>query len=151
MVEPSDFIKFCENIDYYLSLDMQFIEKAEINYPIGKLGDIKIYFQHYSNNTDALNTWNRRKKRLNMNELFIMFTDRDGCSYDDLIRFDKLSIKNKIVFTHINYKEISSAYYIPGFEKEESVGNLMNFRNKFTWLKYYDAFDYVSWFNKSHS
>ena len=80
--------------------------------------------------------------------MFVMFTDRDGCTYEDLLRFEQLSYSNKVVFTHIKYSELHSAFYIPGFESETSVGHLMNYKNKYTYNKYYDAFDYVSWFNE---
>lgn len=48
-------------------------------------------------------------------------TDRDGCTKEDLIEFDKLSYKNKIVFTHVPYDDIKSAVYIKGFEKDNEV------------------------------
>lgn len=146
-LEPKDFLKFCERMNHYLDLDFRFIKIDGINYPIGVLDDIKIYFQHYSSEEDAESAWIRRKQRIDMNNIFVMFTDRDGCTYEDLIRFDKLAIKNKVVFTHIKYSGIPSAYYIPGFESETCVGQLMYSKNKFSLEKYYDAFDYVSWFN----
>ena len=146
-LEPKDFLKFCERMNHYLDLDLRFTNVDGIYYPVGVLDDIKLYFQHYSSEQEATSAWNRRKKRINMNNLFVMFTDRDGCTYEDLLRFDKLAIKNKVVFTHIKYPEISSSYYIPGFELETCVGQLMHSRNRISLKKYYDAFDYVSWFN----
>ena len=148
-MEPNDFLKLCENINYYINLKLVFIKINGINYPIGQLDDVKIYFMHYLNEQDAENAWIRRTERLNMKNIFIMFTDRDGCTYENLLRFDKLPIKNKVVFTHVEYKEIASACYIPGFEKEMCVGNLMDFRNRFSIKKYYDSFDYISWFNRN--
>lgn len=146
-LEPKDFLKFCERMNHYLDSTLRFTNFDGINYPVGMLDDIKIYFQHYSSEEEAANAWNRRKQRINMNNLFVMFTDRDGCTYEDLIRFDKLDIINKVVFTHVKYPDISSAYYIHGFETETCVGHLMELKNNYTYKKYIDAFKYVSWFN----
>lgn len=85
--------------------------------------------------------------RINYDNIFILFTDRDGCTYDDLVRFEKLPFKNKIAFTHKKYLELKHAFYISGFENQESVGALMNWVSRFSPFKYYDRFDYVSWFN----
>ena len=81
-----------------------------------------------------------------MSNFFIMFTDRDGCNKELLIRFDNLPYKNKVVFTHNLMPEIKSAFYIEGFEKEEAVGALYEYKG-WNGKKYYDEFDYVSWFN----
>ena len=82
-----------------------------------------------------------------MNHVYILFTDRDGCTYEDLQRFEHLPFKNKAVFVNKKYPEVPSAIYIPGFEHEDSVGICMDFKNKFTSKKYYDSFDFISWFN----
>lgn len=146
-LKPSDFLKFCVNMDYYLSLNLRFTTVENIHHPVGVLDDILLFFQHFATEKEAEDAWNRRKKRIRFDNLFVMFTDRDGCTYDDLLRFDKLMIRNKVVFTHLEYENIVSAFYISGFEKQASVGHLMYFKNKFSYKKYYDAFDYVSWFN----
>ncbi len=146
-VKPSDFLKFCEKMDYYLSLELSFTKIEGIGYPVGVLDDICLFFQHYSTEEQAELAWNNRKQRIIWDNLFVLFTDRDGCTYQELLQFDRLSIKNKAVLTHIPYKEISSSHYIPGFENESSVGHLNRFKKRFSYRKYYDSFDYVSWFN----
>ena len=148
-MNPKDYIKFLRNIQFYLKCEMRFIEEPDINYPIGVLDDVKIYFQHYATEEEAKQKWVERSKRINFQNLFIMFTDRDGCTYQDLCDFESLPYKNKVVFTHRLYPEFDSAYYIKGWEKQECVGLCANYVNKFSWKKYYDQFDYVSWFNQS--
>lgn len=147
-IYPDDYIKLLRNIEYYMSCKMDFIREEGINYPIGMLDDIKIYFMHYETEKDALNRWNARKKRMDMDNLFILFSDRDGCTEQNLIEFDSLPHKNKVVFTHLPYKDIASAVYIGGFENESSVGDCNAFIDSISGKKYYDAFDYVKWFNK---
>ena len=148
-LKPKDFIRMCEHLDYYMNIDhFQFIDEEGVSYPIGLLDDIKIYFQHYSSKEEAETAWNRRKKRMNMNKLFFLFSDRDGCEYEDIKRFDNLSYKNKKIFVNKTYPEIKSAIHIPGFEENDSVGYCMNFKNNHSGYRYLDSFDYVKWFNE---
>lgn len=75
-------------------------------------------------------------------------TDRDGCTYEQIKTFDELPYKNKVIFTHKEYPEFNSAFYIKGFENEEEVGILSNFR-KYSWKRYLDDFNYVDFLNNS--
>ena len=144
---PKDFIKFLKNISYYSECKLEFIQMDNIKYPVGKLDDIYIFFQHYKTEAEAYDKWNKRIKRINKNNIYILMTDRDGCTEDDLREFDKLEYKNKKVFTHIKHPDISSAVYIPGFEKDESVGMCFQYPHKYSIKRRYDVFDYISWFN----
>lgn len=150
-MKPSDFIKFCQRVDYYLAQTFVFVKEDGISYPIGQLDDIRVYFQHYKNAEEAEKAWRRRAARINKGNLFFLCTDRDGCTYDDIRAFDSLPYPNKVIFCHREYPEFRSAVYIPGFENRNSVGMCMHFVNDKTWRKYYDAFDYVSWFNGKNS
>lgn len=141
-----DFIKFIENLNYYLEQEIISIEKQDYHYPVGKLGDIEVHFVHYKDIEDAKEKWKERCKRLNYKNLYIMMTDRDGCTEEIIQRFDNLPYKNKVLFTHKEYKQYTSTFYIKGFENQSSVGDLYQFQNLLG-KKYYDNFDYVKWFN----
>ncbi len=143
-MKPGDFVKFLQNIQYYLNCDMTFVEEPNISYPIGVLDDIRIYFQHYSTPEEAKEKWMERSKRINFNKLFIMSTDRDGCTYQDLHDFNDLPYKNKVIFTHVPYLEFQSAYYLKGWENETCVGMCFAYKNRFSIKKHYDDFDYVA-------
>ncbi len=147
-VKPKDFIKYLKNIEYYNSLEMKFKKEKNIDYPIGVLDDIKINFQHYSTEKEAKEKWESRKRRINYEKLFIMFTDRDGCTYEDLKEFDSLPYDNKVVFTNKEYPDIKSCFYIKGFENEKCVGHCYEFISPLSNKRYLDQFDYVEWFNK---
>ena len=47
----------------------------------------------------------------------------------------------------IHGKHIEATVYIPGFEKDESVGMCFQYAHKYSVKRRYDVFDYVSWFN----
>ena len=146
-IKPQDFIKMLQSLEKYLEAELCFINEDGISYPVAMLDDVKIYFQHYETEEDAREKWNKRKSRMDYDNLFVLFSDRDGCTEEDLIRFDNLPYIHKAVFVNRPYERIKSAVYIRGFENEDSVGICMDYRKGFSYRKYYDDFDYVGWFN----
>ena len=110
-----DFVKMAANLKQYMEQDIVEV-KGESGCPAGLLGDIRINFVHYDTFEEGKRKWEERKKRINWDNLFIVGTEKDGCSYETLQRFDRLPYKNKVVFTRVEYPEFSSAYYIRGFE-----------------------------------
>jgi Exopolysaccharide biosynthesis protein len=143
----NDFVKFAENLKDYL--EQEFVEiKEESRYPIGLLGDIKINFVHYDTFEEGVRKWEERKNRINWDNLFIMGTDKDGCTYETIQRFEKLPYKNKVIFTHINYPEFPSAFYIKGFEDRSELGVITFFKKQFLKRRYLDDFDYVKFLNR---
>ena len=148
-LDPSDFVRYLQNITFYQAQPLQFIQ-TEKSYPVGLLGDLKVHFMHYHSEQEAREKWEARSQRLDFDNLFIMMTDKDGgkgAKYEDLQAFDNLPHPNKVVFTHKPYPELKSAFYIKGFENENEVGDLFTFSG-WNGEKYYDQFDYVSWFNQ---
>ena len=143
----ADFIAFLRSPREYLALPLVFVKQDQVSYPVAKLGELTLWFEHYSSNEEAAETWERRCERIHWDSLYIMMTDRDGCTYQNLQEFDALPYEHKVVFTHCPYPEIQSAFYIPGFETEDCVGVCSEFKNGHTGQKWYDAFDYVAWLN----
>lgn len=147
-LSPSDFVRYLQNIEFYQRQSLTFIQ-SEKPYPVAKLADLKVHFMHYRNSQEAQQKWLARSARMNLDNLFIMMTDKDdaqGIAYEDLAAFDQLPFKNKVVFTRKPYPEFKSAFYIKGFEKQNQVGDLFTFSG-WNGVKYYDQFDYVAWFN----
>jgi uncharacterized protein (DUF1919 family) len=99
------------------------------NYPIGVLGDaIEIHFLHYKTEAEAKDKWERRRQRINWDNLFIACTDRDGMTEQLMTAFDELPYKNKVLFTGQLYTTIKSAHYLKAFKKDKIVGDLYNQR-----------------------
>lgn len=145
---PHDFIAYLSNIPYYQNQPLHFIPHSGKPYPVAKLDELTIHFMHYHSEQDAQQKWQARSQRIDFNNLFVMMTERDGCTYQDLQAFDRLPFANKIVFTHKPYPEIASAFYVKGFEHQGEVGDLFEYEG-LTGKRYYDQFDYVAWFNQA--
>lgn len=148
-IVPRDFVRFCANIDYYLGLELTFVQGHGVDYPVGMLDDVTIHFMHYASIDNARDKWNQRLKRVNKDNIFFLMAERDGCTYHTLRAFDELPVRNKLVLTHKSYPEFSSAYKISGFEREQQVGELHEYKHNFSCLRYLYDFNFVEWFNSN--
>lgn len=145
-----DFIKFCENLEYYLSIDTMVectdptvIEQRD--YPIAYLGDLTLFLVHYTSVEVAQKKWNERKKRINMDNIVILNTDREGMTDELKNRFENLPYR-KVMFTHLSDNRHKSCFYIKGYEKEECVGIITD-HNTWDGKCPMDQFDYVRLLN----
>ena len=152
-MRADDFVKMLTDFGKYMREPLNFTDEDDeiygnVSYPVAYLGDVKIYFMHYSTEEEAQEAWNRRKARINWDNIYVMFTDKSGCTDEDLINFDRVPFKHKVVFTHTYRPDIKSSFYIRGYEKDGEVGILTEFTNsRFPVKRYIDQFDYVKWFN----
>ena len=146
-IEMNDFVKMVKSLEYYMNIEVVEL-KGEAKYPVGLLGDIKINFLHYRSFEDAVEKWKERKRRINWDNLFIVGTERWNCSYETIGDFEQLPYENKILFTHIEYPEFDSTYYIKGFEGQKYLGVLVDYKQQFFQRRYLDDFDYVSFLNR---
>jgi len=145
--KPEDFLKFLKEPIQYLNSEVTEVFEEGISYPIGQLMDIKIYFMHYKSFAEAKDKWEERSKRIDLSDIFVMMTDRDGCTYEQLKKFDNLPYEKKVVYTCKPYPEIKSSYYIPGFEEQGEVGILSDWKPQFWRRRWLDDYDYVSVMN----
>lgn len=146
--EMNDYVRFLENLKWYLEQPVVPYEDDRFDYPCGMIGDVEIRFNHYKTFEEAAAKWNERKARIDWDNLYIVGVDRDDCTYDSIKRFEALPYPNKVIFTHKPYSEFSSAYYLSGFESEKCVGVVTNFKEQFLIRRYMDAFDYISFLNR---
>lgn len=145
---PEHFLKFVSDPQKYLSAEMREIQISDIDYPVGQIEDIRLYLMHYASFAEAKAAWERRARRVNMDNVFLVMTDKDGCTYDQIKQFDALPYEHKVIFTHKEYPEFSSAYYIPGFEGDGEVGILSDWKPQLLRRRWLDDFDYVRFFNQ---
>ena len=119
------FIELLEDFENNMKKDLHFISVkesqyyAKINtsgriYPIGVLGEkIEIHFLHYKTSQEATEAWNRRKVRINPNNMLIKFAEMDCCSPELIEKFEKLPFKNKICFAVNDYPTYKSVINFP--------------------------------------
>jgi len=147
-----DYIKFIGNFEFYVQKPLQFVtfskhlESSVLlkrrRYPIGLLNnDIEIHFMHYKTAEEALEKWNRRKKRINFNNLFFIYSDRDDFHEEFLQTYEKLPYKHKIFLSSKPRRNNDSVVFVKDYEKETQVGES---EHNGKYLKYIDI---VKWLN----
>jgi len=149
-----DYIKLLKDLRTYMSMTLTFTDISKykrINqersqqhglYPIGVLNDIEIYFMHYKSKEEAFEKWERRKARINWNNLYIKFCDNDFCNHELAKEFDGLTYKNKVFFSVKNYNDVQSLVWFDKYKNEDGVGDLYSF--KWRYRKYFNV---VKWLN----
>lgn len=143
----ADYIKFINNMDYYLNVPMVEVADTEYAYPCAMLDDIFLHLVHYNSVAEAQAIWNRRKERINYNNIFFVMNDRNGCTKKERDAFLSLPY-NKVFFSHKKINN-SDACYVSGYEKDNEVGIMTSYKSFFSIKRRLDIFDFVKWFNDS--
>lgn len=116
-IEDEDFVKLVENPKYYFSIEPvpyieQYIEPMDstIKYPLIKVGDIVIHCRHYENCKEAIEAWDRRRKRIDYDNIYIIATDWNLHNKEGLI--DRIEESNypKVIFTYKRYNKINCVH-----------------------------------------
>ena len=118
-----DFVKFVLHLEEYLSLPLKMSWKE--SYPVGTLGDVTIYFQHYRSCTEAAEVWERRKKRIQWDRIVIFSTDREDFN-DEVFRLWNQIPYPKVLFTaQKRYAQQADSVYFPEYEQDGFVPDLI--------------------------
>lgn len=150
----SDYINFLENFQYYLGQPLKFKDtsvhpeanelRKKAKYPVGVLGDdVEIHFLHYKNEDEASEKWTRRKKRINFEKLFFIYSDAGDFSEEYLERFKKLPFSNKIFFS-AKPREGACVVFVRDYENTGGYGVGDSTRNR----KYEKYVNIVKWLNE---
>lgn len=148
-----EYIKFIYNLNKYIGIDeIKFINVSESKYNdylnkiqyngiIGKIDDLEICFMHYKSEKEVLEKWNRRKKRINWNNILYKFNDQNFCRYEDLKKFNEFKADKKISFTAKKYDEFDTIQ-IKKYEKHEYVLDDIK-----SYKRYFNMYNYINKFN----
>lgn len=142
-----DYIRFLERLKYYISKEPEFSYcsdkfSCQTKYPIGRIDDVEIHFLHYNSIEECRSKWQRRMKRIEWDNLFVIGSDRDGCNAALIDRFLRLPFKNKVFFSSKRLKRSSDVVYFPEYKYDTQVGDLIN--DDYAW---YFHFNVIKWLN----
>lgn len=142
---PEDYYKLTANFRDYMEKEIWFDENmtyfptGDYYYPVGHLGDVTIHFLHYKTSLEVKEKWDRRKARINYDNLYFKFDNADGASDELLEKFDQLPYHNKVIFVHKPYPNLKSAICL---DNQEHLDNAYLDPNV------YNYFDMIGWLNK---
>lgn len=145
-IRPDSFLRFCKNLPYYLSLEVE-EAKTEYSYPVGRLDDVEIHFMHASDFAAGKAEWDKRKGRVNLKNLFVVLVAyEDQMTYEEMCDAAQIPYR-KILFVNQPHPELPYAHYLPGFEEKAGLGHIWQPKG-LSGRKYYDEFDFAAWFNQ---
>ncbi|WP_289460754.1 DUF1919 domain-containing protein [Lactobacillus intestinalis] len=155
-IEDENFVKLVENLQYYLSLNAEplienYIDPIDpkIVYPKIKIGDIEICCLHYKTCEEAIQAWNRRKERVNLNNIYVLGNVWNLHYNKDLIKRLNNTGYPTIIFSDL---DIKGCYKMPGNWELDNRGiirpNITDFIPGTTKRYYENFFDPITWLNK---
>lgn len=140
-----EFIQFAANLREYIDEDLIFVE-SEYDYPVAQLKDVKIYFNHSRSEEEARNDWNRRKARVNYDNLFLIMYDRENLTEDDFRRFAAIPCKGRVILSDRDQPDFD---YIKTIRPSgRPMGQQFMDRDWFGLRTFEKQFDYVGWLNQ---
>lgn len=148
MKQP-DFVKFLHHLDGYLACSLHFFTNDP--YPTARLGgcelpEITIYFNHAKTEQEARENWQRRKTRVNKDNLFIIMYKLDGVTLEEIHSLDDYPCQNKVIFTSEPEEEISWSYYIKPNPRKQYASAYLG-KNVFGVREFEKHFDFVNFLN----
>lgn len=149
--DNEEFILFCTYLVEYLSLPVEECTSSKKSFPIGVLhgshGDVHIYFLHYDSFEQAVWKWNKRKERINFDNLYIIM-EAQRCTSDILAKFNDIPYANKVVLTD-GVQDVTNSFPIKGNFYGDSYwsGKLIEYPPMGLY-RYMEQFDYVKFINK---
>lgn len=148
-IHTPDYFKLLNNLEYYMNVDLKFTTKSKYDsvnkdretglhsptFPIGLLDDVELDMLHYASEHEAYEKWNRRKERMNWDNLYIKACEKLLFTHDNLADFASLPFKNKVIFTREDYRDLENSVHF----KDLSVRSELNFYTKY--------FEVARWLN----
>lgn len=130
----SDYLKLVERPEYYFTHDVVLIEPQEsvlakrgltIDYPVGLIDDIEVYFMHYHDPKEAIDKWKRRSSRMNLNKVFYLLTETELMQEGDVRRFSELIVTKKLSGVCLTLRDYHLPYtqFVPDVPEDEDNSN----------------------------
>lgn len=135
-LKDGDYIKLLMNMDYYLECEPSLARMnrdvhTNVEYPVLLLDDVELHCNHETDAQNAISTWNRRCKKVNLDNLFVEMYTLDRNIAEKFCQLEKYEKKVCFVPFKANKKEMVYLPMLPG-QKEfyetvnSSAGNGKN-------------------------
>lgn len=157
-IEGENFVKLVENLEYYMSVEATPKEEcyvdpidSSISYPKIAIDDIEICCLHYKNCQEAIDAWEKRRKRVNLDNVYVI---GNSWNLQDEALIGRL-LENKyktVIFTMKAYPD-KRCIQLPGDEwhldKRGIVRPNITDTVPGSYDKYFERFfDFVTWLNE---
>lgn len=149
MMFQNEFAKFVLNMDHYLEQELVFFQHPEFTFPCAKLDDLTVHFTHYKTEEDARRKWKERCDRIDRDNLFVILMERDGLSYEDMIRLGSIKARGLVIFTAHEYSDLPYTLQIKKYAADGEIGNTLRQNHLNGSREYEQYFNFMKWFNEA--
>ena len=146
-----DFILLCQHLPAFLAVKMEEVAEHGRPYPVGKLttdyGTITLYLVHYSTFEAAAETWERRKQRVDLNNIRVILHDLPNAPESLLEHFEQLPYPHKVLFSSgIDEKKYPHCHNLPSYTAGYA-GPVTEYKHPFSIRRYQDEYDWIPFLN----
>ena len=145
-ITPGSFIRMCLDLKRYMGEELVRVE-TDRPYPVGRLADINIYFVHYNSFEEARAAWNRRRERINYDNIFIIMKESGAIAPQKKKDFQRIPYPKVMFVSHPT--DEPNEFYISGFERRGFLDDIIQFQDGRR--RYFEQFDFVSFLDQSIS
>lgn len=156
-MKPEDFIRFAGDLPYYLNCPIQQVFEDGITYPIGRMKKgadiVTIYFMHYKSFEEAVEKWQLRSRRVNMENLYCILdypASQDSEEQQRTLQrsFEALPMIHKKMLTKDAVLIGKDIVNLSFYDTKHEPGFILKRKNDYTVKRYLDDFDYVAFLNQ---
>lgn len=150
-----DYFTYLEDLAYYNQAEPVLTDRPEVSYPVGQMEyqgrKTVIHFMHYPTFENAKQKWMERGKRVNYDNLLIIWhypsvNEQAGALYQ---RFQSLPFKNKIIVTrHAFPYSGEHIYKLNVYEKDYFHGKVLEYKSVLSKKRYSDDVPFVDIINR---
>ena len=140
-----DFLKLAAHLKTYLSYELEFVD-SEHDYPVARLHDVLIYFNHSKSADEAAADWDRRKPRINYDNLFLLMYDRENLTLEELREIEEIPCRGRIIFSD---KERPELDYVVTMKTTDRPMSAQCMDKNWLGIRSFERqFDFVKWLNQ---
>lgn len=146
------FFEFLNHLEHYVHSAPEQVFLDGIQYPVGRItrgeSEIIIHFIHYDSFDAARQKWLERGRRINRDNLYIVFNTTEN-SYID--QFLKLKYKHKVMLTRCEEHSPVPEHVVdmPVYRHSVASGIILSYKSPCSFRRWLDDFDYVSFLNRT--
>lgn len=146
-----DYFEFLNHLQYYIHTAPVQIPFPDADYPVGRITredtGINIHFMHYASFDEAREKWLERGKRVNMDNLYVVFNTYKPNYVQEFL---DLEYTHKAMLTNCADMDTipEGLHHIPYYACSAKQNGILDHRHFFSIRRWLDDFDYVSFLNE---
>ena len=146
MILQPDLFKMAKDLRHF---NNGFMDKTIGDILRGEINGVTVNFTHYNSFDEAVEKWSTRFNRINWENLYLIMTDRDGVTEEQIFELRNFNFKKILVFTSKKY-DLPYGVYLKQYEGQGCVGNILKktISGKWEFEKY---FHWISWLNSEET